>query len=85
MPAATATLASTFASPTSRPSTKYALIRRSSTASCTPSFSASQIRRCALKVFVVRLAKIEKKRPASSADVGETAPDQPFARERLAA
>jgi hypothetical protein len=38
-----------------------------------------------LKVFVVRLAKIEKKRPASSADVGETAPDQPFAPERLAA
>ena len=41
--------------------------------------------RAAAAVKAWLLAQIEKKRAAPAADIGETAPDEPFAPERLAA
>jgi hypothetical protein len=41
--------------------------------------------RAAAAVRTWLLARIEKKRPAPSADIAGTAPDEPFAPERLAA
>ena len=42
-------------------------------------------RRAAAAVKTWLLAQIEKKQAAQAADIGETAPDEPFAPERLAA
>jgi hypothetical protein len=41
--------------------------------------------RAAAAVKTWLLARIEKKRPAPSADIARTAPDEPYAPERLAA
>jgi hypothetical protein len=50
-----------------------------------PRVCAMTVERAAAAVEAWLLAQIEKKRAARASDVVETAPDEPFAPERLAA